>query len=66
MGGGDGSKPLGVNSFVGHLIEGNFPKLKNWAQVKCHPLIQFKEFSKISEKIELHDVRWKYIPQKNY
>ena len=51
MGGGDGSKPLGVNSFVDHLIEGNFPKLKNWAQVKCHPVIQFKEFSKISEKI---------------
>ena len=62
--GGDDSKLVGVNSFVHHLIEGNFPKLKNWAQVKCNPVIQFKAFSEISEKIELHDVRWKYLPQK--
>ena len=46
-------------------VLGNFPKLKNWAQIKCHPVIQFKIFSKISEKIELYDVRWKkYLPQK--
>ena len=60
----DDSKPVRANSFVDHLIDGNVPKLKNWAQVKCHPVIQFKAFSKISEKIELHDVRWKYLPQK--
>ena len=40
----------------------NFSKLKNLNQVKCSPVIQFKEFSKI-DKIELHDVIWKYLPQ---
>ena len=40
----------------------NFSKLKNLKQVKCSPVIQFKEFSKI-DKIELHDVIWKYLPQ---
>ena len=55
---------MGVNSFVDHLINGNLPKLRNWGQVKCNLVIQFKEFSKISRKIELHDVRWKYFPQK--
>ena len=64
-GGGVGSKMLVVNSFVDHLVEDNFPKLKNWTHVKCNPVIQFKEFSKMSEKIELHDVRWKYILQNN-
>ena len=44
-----------VNSFVYCLIESNFPKLKNWAQVKCNPVIRFKD---------LHDVRWKYLPKK--
>ena len=47
---------VGVNLFADHLIKGNFSKL---AQV----VIQFKEFSKISEKLELHDVGWKYLPQ---
>ena len=61
-----GSKMVGLNLLFDHLIEGNFPKLKNWAQVKCSPVIHFKEFSKISEKMELHNLRWKYPPQKNY
>ena len=52
------SKMAGINSIVDHLIECNFSKFKNWAQVKCNPVIQFKEFSNISEKIELYDAEW--------
>ena len=37
---------MGLNSFAEHVIKGNFPKLKNWAQVKVklNPVIQFIEF----------------------
>ena len=55
-----------VNSFAEHLIEGNLPNLKNWTQCKYHPVIQFHKFSKVLEKMELHDVIWKYFPLKNY
>ena len=53
-----------VNSFVNHLIKSNSETQKQ-TQVKCNPVIPFKEFSNISEKIELHDVRWKYFSQIN-
>ena len=37
---------VGVNSFVYHLIEGNFPKLKNWAKVKCNSIQRIVEDSR--------------------
>ena len=57
--------PQHIAAFVDHLIKDNFPKLKSWTHVKCNPVIQFKEFPRISEKIELHHIRWKNIPRKN-
>ena len=47
---------MAVNSFVDHLIAGKFPKFRNWARLKYNSVIQFKEFPKILEKIELHDL----------
>ena len=46
-----------ANLFTDNLIEGNFIVLKHWAQAKCNSVIQFKEFSKTSKKIEMYDVR---------
>ena len=41
-------KDGGVNSFVDRLIEGNFAKLKNWAQVKCNLVIQLQAVPKVT------------------
>ena len=38
---------------------------KNLVPIEFNLANQFKEFLKVSEKIELRG-RWKYIPQKNY
>ena len=48
-----------VNSFAEHLIEGNLPNLKNWAQCKCRPVIQFhKLYEVIGEGIGEDGAAW--------